>query len=405
MSLGCPQLAPLVLVVAATLQGSALAWAQSGSSLIPPAPPRKGAPTWHFKLSGGGTWYNNAFFVGAAPGTTWSTTGQASLGHEHNFRSGSFSWTGNGGAYYYPEVKGLNQPTYGGAVNLAWSPRRSTKINLRQDYQRSNTRNLATLVPEGLPVPTSGLDNAWSSLSFDQKLSQRWEFQVAGTFLYRRYDDPRLFGGEELGLSSRLGVLAGRSGLAFVTYQYTASRIDNPNVPNVPDVPILENRSTLRSHQGLVGYSRRPLRGFAYEVAVGIGYVEAVQKTYPAGRARIASIGRKASIEARYERSFGQAFGYGRPAVADIFSALVTWTPVRKLTFTADYNFGYRRSPVVEENTIISWIASGGFAWDVGGGVAFSTRYSKERNDTFAAIAPVMGDRVMVALSYGVDWR
>jgi hypothetical protein len=28
-------------------------------------------------------------------------------------------------------------------------------------------------------------------LTFDQKLSRRWEFQVGGSFVYRRYDDPR----------------------------------------------------------------------------------------------------------------------------------------------------------------------------------------------------------------------
>jgi hypothetical protein len=402
VSLARPQLAPLALVAVATLHGSALARAQSRTSLVQAPAPKKGAPTWHFKLSGGGNWYNNPFFAGAAPGTTWSTSGEASLSHEHNFRSGSFTWAGNGGALYYPEVEGLNQPTYGGAVTLAWSPSRSTKINLRQDYQRSNTRNLMSLDPEGLPVPTSGLDNATSSLSFDQRLSRRWEFQVGGTLLYRRYDDPRLIGGEELGLNARLGSLVGRSGLVFVSYQYTASRIVEP----IPlDVPVSEQRSTLRSHQGLVGFTHRPVRGLAYEVAGGIGYVEAVQKAYPAGRASIASVGRKASIEARYERSFGQAWGYGQPSVADLFSAIVTWMPVRKLTVSADYNFGYRRNPGAEINTIISWIASAGFGWDVGGGVGFTARYSKERNDNFAAIAPVMGDRVMAGLSWGVDWR
>jgi hypothetical protein len=382
-------LAPAVLVALATLQASAPAWAQR-TQLTRPAAPKKGAPTWHFKVSGGGSWYSNPFFVGAAPGTTWSTTGVASLSHEHTFRSGSFTWSGNGGALYYPEVDGLNQPTYGGGIALVWSPGRRTTINLRQDYQRSNTRNLLALDPEGLPLPTSGLDSAVSWLTIDQKLSRRWEFQLGGSFIYRRYDDPRLIGGEEFGGHARLGTQAGRNGLAFVSYQYTSSRIELSN---------------LRAHQGLVGYQRRPPRGFAFEVAGGIGYVESVQKTYPAGRASIASIGRKASIEARYERSFGQAFGYGRPTVADVFSGIATWTPVRRLTAMADYNFGYRRNPGVENATIHSWIASAGFGWDVGGGVAFSARYSKERNNTYSANVPVTGDRVSVALSYGVDWR
>jgi hypothetical protein len=386
------QLALIVLIALTTLCGSARAWAQTWRSpLVPPSAPKKGAPTWHFKLVGGGTWYDNPFFVGAAPGTTWSTTGEASLGHEHNFRSGVFTWSGNGGALYYPEVDGLNQPIYGGAVSLAWSPgRRNTKISLRQDYQRTNTRSLVALDPEGLPLRTSGLDYATSSLTLDQRLSRSWEFQAGGNYLYRRYDDPRLIGGDEIGASARLGTQAGRTGLVSLAYHYTSSRIQG---------------NALRSHQGLLGYHRRPPRGLVLEVAGGVGYVESVQKAYPSGSAAIAAVGRKASIEARYYRSFGQAFGYGRPSIADIFSGIATWTPVRKLTVSADYNYGYRRSPGDESNTISSWIASGGFGWDVGGGVGFAARYSKEHNDTYAATVPVNGDRVLVALSYGVDWR
>jgi hypothetical protein len=385
------QLALTVLVVLTTLCGSALARAQTRPSLVPPPPAKKGAPTWHFKLVGGGTWYNNPFFLGAAPGTTWSTTGEASLGHDHRFRSGVFTWSGNGGAIYYPEVDGLNQPTYGGAVGLSWSPGRGrTKIDMRQDYQRSNTRSLVTLDPEGLPLPTSGLDSAISYLTFDLKLSRSWEFQAGGNYVYRRYDDPRLIGGDEAGVNARLGTRVGRNGLAFLAYEYTSSRIQG---------------NALRSHQGLLGYHRRPLQGFVLEVAGGFGYVESVQKMYPSGRAAIASIGRKASIEARYARSFGQAFGYGRPTIADIFSGIATWTPVRRLTASADYNFGYRRSPGDEANTITSWIASGGFGWDVGGGVGFVARYSKEHNDSYAATVPVKGNKVLVAVSYGVDWR
>jgi hypothetical protein len=394
------QLALVALVVLATLCGSALAWAQQGRpSLVPPPPAKKGAPTWHFKLVGGGTWYNNPFFVGAVPGTTWSTNGEASLGHEHTFRSGVFTWSGNGGAFYYPEVDGLNQPTYGGAVSLTWAPgRRSTNINLRQDYQRSNTRSLVTLDPEGLPLPTSGLDNATSSLSVDQKLSRSWEFQAGGTYIYRRYDDPRLIGGDDLGASARLGTRAGRTGLAFLAYQYTSSRF----VGNTQGNALANN---VGSHQGLIGYQRRPPRGLVLEVAGGVGYVDSVRKAYPSGRAAIAAVGRKASIEARYYRSFGQAFGYGQTFIADMFSALATWTPVRKLTVSADYNYGYRRSPGDEGNTISSWITSGGFGWDVGGGVGFAARYSREHNESYAANVPVNGDRVLVALSYGVDWR
>jgi hypothetical protein len=385
------QLARVVLlVVLATQYGSALAWAQARAPLTAPTTPPKGSPTWHFKLSAGGSWYSNPFFVGAAPGTTWGTSGGAALSHEHRFRTGTFTWSANGGAFYYPEVEDLNQPTYGGAVGLLWNPARRSKLTLRQDYQRSNTRNLTSLDVEGLPLPTSGLDSAVSSLNFDQILSQSWQFSVGGSFLYRRYDDPRLYGGDEVGGNTMIGTRAGRNGLAFLAYQYTGSWIQG---------------SALRAHQGLIGYSKRPTQGFAFEIAAGVGYVDTVKEFYPSGRAAFASRGRKASIEGRYERSFGQAFGYGRPAIADLFGVIVTWTPVRKVTVSADYNFGYRREPGVEGNTINSWIASGGFSWEMGGGFGFAARYAKEHNDTYSANVPVIGDRVSAALSYGVDWR
>ena len=204
-----------------------------------------------------------------------------------------------------------------------------------------------TLDPEGLPLPTSGLDNATSYLTFDQRLSRSWEFQAGGTYVYRLYDDPRLIGGDEVGAHARLGTRAGRNGLAFLAYHYTSSRF----LGNAGEQGNAQGNA-LGSHQGLLGYHRRPPRGLVLEVAGGVGYVESVQKAYPSGRAAIAAVGRKASIEARYYRSFGQAFGYGQTTIDDVFSGIATWTPVRKLTVSADYNYGYRRSPGDEGNTI-----------------------------------------------------
>lgn len=391
MNLSRVQLALLILVALATPLGSALAWAQARAPLsAPTTPTTKGSPTWHFKLSAGGSWYDNPFFIGAAPGTTTSATGEAALSHEHRFRTGTINFSGNGGALYYPEVEDLNQPTYGGAVGLEWKAARSTRVTLRQDYQRSNTRNYTQLAVEGLPLPTSGLDSAMSMVALDQRISRRWQLTLGGSYVYRRYDDPRLYGGDEAGANLRLGAQAGRNSFAFLAYQYTASWIQE---------------SDLKAHQGLIGYGRRPERGLAFEIAAGVGYVDAVKEFYPAGRASIASRGRKAAFEGRYERSFGQAFGYGRPAIADLFSAIATWNPVRRVTVLAAYNFGYRREPGFEDNTITSWIASGGVTWDMGGGVGFAARYSKERNDTYSADVPVIGNTVSAALSYGVDWK
>ncbi len=365
---------------------------------------RGGPPaTWHFRVTAGGEWYENPYFVGAAPGTSYSANGQASLGHEYQFRSGKFSLSGNGGALYYPEISIFNQPTYGGAAVLQLTSRHSG-FNLAQSYQRSNTRNMSAFEAQGLPLPTSGYESANSQLSWEYQFSRSWQFAVNGRFFYRNYDDPLLVGGNELSGGVRLGTRAGRKGLVYVSYQYTSGRIRESLLRPQPE------SGPLRSHQALAGYLKQTQSGFGFELAAGVGYVESVQKAYPAGRASISQKGRRASLEAHYERSFGQAFGYGRSMVADIAGAYLSWEAVRRITFVADYNFGYRRDPENENNTITSWIASAGLNWAIGGGVGFGARYIREHNDTFSSNSslqglPITSNRVSASLSYGVDWR
>lgn len=398
-----------------TLAGALVAALSSGTALAQMVTPtyapstlttRPGPPaTWHFRISAGGEWYENPFFIGAAPGTSYSANGLATLSHEYTWRSGSFTLSGNGGAIYYPEISVFNQPTYGGTATLQFGSRRS-KFNIIQTFQRSNTRNLSELdAAQGLPLPTSSYVSTNSLLTWDLQLSRSWQLSMNGRFFYRDYDDPLLVGGDEASGGLRLGTRAGRKGLVYVSYQFTSSRIqENLHYPQTLD------QRRLRSHQALLGYLKQTPHGFGYELAGGISYVESVQKAYPAGRASISHRGRKEALEAHYERTFGQAFGYGRTAVADIVGAYFNWDVVRRVTFQADYNFGYRRNPENESDTLTSWIASAGLNWAVGGGVGFGVRFIREHNDTFATFAQsnsllVTGNRVSASLSYGVDWR
>jgi hypothetical protein len=226
---------------------------------------------------------------------------------------------------------------------------------------------------------------------------------VNGRFLYRNYDDPLLVGGNEASGGARLGVRAGRKGLVYLSYQFTSSFIEQSLINPQPQ------HGRFRAHQALAGYLKQTQLGFGFELAGGVAYVESAQKVYPAGRASINHKGRRDTLEAHYERTFGQAFGYGRTSVADIVGAYFNWQVVRRVTFLTDYNFGYRRDPENESDTITSWIASAGLNWAVGGGVGFGVRFIREHNDTFARFASeqglVTGNRVSASLSYGVDWR
>lgn len=366
------------------LLAPACAFAQAAAGLDT-APPSR----WNFQVSADGTWYDNAYFTNAPAATTWSTTGQATLGYQHRFRTGSFSVSGSGGALYYPEVEGLTQPTYGGALGLAWSPSRRTQFQLSQSYNRSNTRSLRALDVEGLPLPTSSLDNAATTLSLQQQLSQHWQFSLGGSFTWRQYDDPSLTGGEQAGGSAQLGRTLGKHTTMFLGYGYSSSWFDEGKA---------------RAHQALLGVQRQVARGVNFQLAGGVGYLESTEAFYPAGNARLSANGRRSSFALAYGRDFGQAFGYGRQMISDVASVSFGWTPARRLSFNAGYNFGYRRDPADEAYTIRSHVASAGFGWQVVKGLSFGGSYGWEWNETQGQ--PIVeGQRATASLSYGVDWR
>jgi hypothetical protein len=372
------------LVVGLILLAPSLATAQAAAG-VDTKPP----PTWSFGLSAEGSWYENPYFTSAPALSSWSTSAQATLSHRRRFRTGSFTLSGFGGALYYPEIDDLTQPTYGGALGLVWAPSPRTRFQLGQTYQRSNTRNLRALDIEGLPVPTSSLDNAATTLGFQQQLSKYWEFGVSGSFTWRRYDDERLTGGEQAYGSLQLGRMIGKRSSLYVSYGYSSSWFDEGKA---------------RSHQALLGLRRQVDRGVSLELAGGVGYVESTALWYPSARASLAARGRRSSLTLGYYRDFGQAFGYGRQMIGDLASASLGWTPARKLSLNAGYNFGYRRDPADEAYTVRSHVASAGFGLEIVKGLSFGGSYSWERNETEGA--PVVeGQRAAASLSYGVDWR
>jgi hypothetical protein len=345
---------------------------------------------WHFQIGATGTWYENPRFVAmeTAP-STWSTQGRLTLSREERFRTGTFSISGHGGRLYYPELEGLDQWTYGGALGLDVAPSRSTSLTLSQTYDRSNTRSLPSLDLEGLPVPTTGVDTASSGLAFAKQLSRRTQLEVNGAFTWRRYDSSSIVGGEQLHAGAQLVRLVGRDGGVYLGYALSNSWVQGRND---------------RVHIANVGVRKQPERGVGIELSGGAAYIERLDEYYPTGSAALTASGRKASLAVRYQREFGLAFGYGRQTIADLAQATLGWTPAERLTFRLGYSYGYRRDPEDDAFRVRSQVASGGFSWRVVDGLAFDAGYAWEENRT-EGLDAVKGSRATASLSYGVDWR
>ncbi len=392
-----------LVILGAVLALPALARAQAATGLetTPPS-------TWRLQLNADGTWYENPYFDPTFAGdSTWSTSGYATLTRTRRFRTGSFALSGFGGVLYYPQIEDFNQPTYGGSFVLDWAPSRRSQFTFSQTYSRSNTRSLSDplsqglpenlpenlpeegLAQEGVPLPASDYENADTSLSFRQHLSQYWHFGLSGTFSWRSYKDERLSGGEQVYGTAEFGHTLGKTSSIYLAYGYGASWFET---------------GVERSHQGLLGLRKRVDKGVSLELAGGVGYLESTGSIYPAGNASLSASGRRTSFTLRYARDFGQAFGYARQTIGDLASASFSWTPARKLSLNAGYNFEYRRDALDENYTIQSHDVSAGFGWEIVKNLSFGGSYSWERNET-EGLELVDGGRAMAFLSYGVDWR
>ena len=345
--------------------------------------------TWRFQVDVGGTWYENPTFRVAGQESSWSTTAQGSLGLNKRFRTGSFSLSGYGGWLSYPEIQELDQATYGGAAGLSWAPSPRTQLSLSQNYARSNTRQLPSLDLEGLPVPTTGVDTATSSLDFSQGLSRRTSLQMDGTFVWRRYDTSTLVGGEQVQVGVGLAHQLSEYSSISLLYGFTNSWIES---------------QPSRVHIAGLGVQRQPERGLGLEIGGGVAYLEYVGQYHPTGRAGLSATGRRTSAQVLYRRDFGQAFGYGRNTIADLVSAGLGWTPVESLTFSLAYSYGHRRDPGDDTFRLDSHVASAGFNWRITKGLGFNARYAYEENRT-EGFPDVAGGRATASLSYGVDWR
>ena len=378
----------------ALLLGVMLGWPALARAQAVAGIETKPLATWRFEVSSDGTWYENAYFLGnqVPEDTAWSVNTRARLTRERRFKTGSFSLSAYGGGIYYPEIDGFNQPTYGGMFQLNWRPGRRSTLMLQQSYDRTNTRFLNAVDSAGLPLPTSPTTYATSGFSFEHKLSQYWAFGMDGRFEIRDYDEPALVGSDQVYANASLGRQVGPRSQLYIGYGLTASWYDQVST---------------RSHQVLIGVLHKPAThgiGTGFELAGGAGYVESTGKSYPSGRAGLTFASRTASLALLYNRDFGQAYGYGRQTIGDEASATLRWGPSRSLSLDVDYHFSYRRDPADPSYTINSGIASGGFSWLIGGGVAFGTRYAWERNVT-EGFSEAGGSRVTFSLSYGVDFK
>ncbi|MFN8092464.1 MAG: TonB-dependent receptor [Vicinamibacteria bacterium] len=371
-----------VLLAAAFVSLAAVARAQA-----PKGRAARPLSSWRLGLAADAAWYENAEFLGQ-PGTSWSTGGRASLDWSRRLQRGTLDLGVYGGSMYYPELESFRQAVYGGHLALSTTPSPRTQFTLDQSFARTNTRQLAYDTGD-VPLPTTGLYTASASAGLTHRLSPGWEMALAGSFDLRRYDEATFVDGEAAGVGLKVARLVGRSGGVYASYDLASAWFDG---------------TTLRAHQALLGARRRPKRGLEVDVSAGAAYVEPGGEVYPAGKVRLAASGRRAGFSLQYKRDFGQAFGYGRATVADLGSASLTWRPATRVSFDAGWSYGHRRDTQDSSYTIRSQVATGGMNLGSSKGLAFSARYSWERNGT-EGFPRVEGGRVMASLSYGVELR
>ena len=177
-----------------------------------------------------------------------------------------------------------------------------TQFQVGQTYDRSNTRALRSLDPEGLPLPTSGHRHCGDERPTHPGPLAELAARPDGAFHVEavRRRGPRR--GRAALRRAELARELGKHGTAYLGYGYSSAWY--------PD----SEAATTRVH--------RPSSASGTEGARGASSSGAASPTSRAwgggtrrGTRRFRAPGRRTAFALRYNRDFGQAFGYGRQMI------------------------------------------------------------------------------------------
>jgi hypothetical protein len=122
------------------------------------------------------------------------------------------------------------------------------------------------------------------------------------------------------------------------------------------------------------------------------------------GAASLSARFRRSTLDARYDRSIDQAFGFGRDRLSDIFSAGYTVAPNRKVSLRAAGIVGVTRDPVDTAFRFMTQTGMGEISYGLGRRVDVVTTYSFRRYSPDAGAA-ISGHALGVSLVYAREWR
>ncbi len=348
-------------------------------------------PRWSFSLRAQESWDTNPVFREADGQDSFVGDVGATLAYRRQGQRGELKLFADGSGRRYEALDGEQSFNYGAGLEGRYriSPRATASAigRLGMDYVRYSRQ----LTDDGLLLPLTRARTATAGGALELGLARATSLTTDVRYESARFDSDELVDGSQLRATATVGHAISSDDTLRFSYSFL-----NDFLPG-------EARQTHTLYAGWNGaLSRRVSAGAALGANLGSG---AAQGATLYGAANVSSRYQGGTVDLRYTRSVGQAFGYGRQRLYDLAVGSISHVVSRRLDLFAALSYSRSQDPSDPPFRIVTQAGTAGIGFALARQVRLTGGYTLNRSDEEGAGGPVLSHQALLGVSYGVSWR
>lgn len=355
------------------------------------ATPSSGAarePRWSFTLGAQEAWDSNPLFETAQAEESFVGELGATLSYRQRGRRGEMTLAADGSGRSYHALKGEQGLNYGAGLTGRYRLSSRAQASVLGRLGRTYTRSSRELTEAGLLLPLSRARTVTSSGSLDLRLASTTSLASEIRYDDVRFDSKTLVGGSQLRATSTLSHTLGGNDSLRLSYSYRSDFLP---------------QDTRQTHTVSTGWSGVLWRRVSAGASLGVNLARGESPSV-GGSAHLVSRYQGGAVHLSYERSIGQAFGFGRQRLFEVAAASLNHTLNRRLDLGAalSHSHSWDSSDPLFRLSTQSGTAGIGFA--LNRQFRLAVRYTLDRGES-GTHAPVLSHQALLSVLYGVQWR
>jgi hypothetical protein len=372
--------------------------AARGQSVEPPAgesgPEAVAAtvdPRWSFSMRAQQSWDSNPIFVTADGEDSFAGDVGATLAYQKRGERGDLKFFADGSGRRYQSLGGEQSFNYGAGLEGRYrmTPRATVSATGRigMDYTRLSRQ----LTDDGLLLPLARARTATAAGTFDLGLARATSLANEVRYESARFESDEFADGSQLRATSALRHAVSADDTLSLSYSFL-----NDFLPD----------ATLQTHTISAGWNGALARRVSASASLGVNVVRSnTWENTLYGAASISSRHERGSLDLRYERSVGQAFGYGRHRLYDLAVCSFHHAASRRVDLSVALSYSNSKDPSDPPFRLVTQAGTAGIGFSLARQLRLAGGYTLNRTDEQGAEGPVLSHQVMLAMTYGVTWR